>query len=360
MRLFIIVFLFVLVGCATGEKEGYGFRLKGNVIYCDATEVGVWEVGGSAPLLTVPMRNGRFELEGMLPERGEYILKIGDRKMKILLDGDDMELHANYEDLTSDFLYGSPAKQAEQALHLLLETKYNRVIDSMVNAYTVEAVKTGVQDIDVLGRKVQELGGVRKALIESFIRENAGSIYMPLAIEKYMEENPVWGKELFDLVSPDIRQSLPGRLLNEKLDYLTATAIGVPFKAFEAVGRDGQTVQVGGVKGKVCVIDFWASWCGPCREEMQYLKQLYQELAGEDVCFYSISLDKKKDAWLKADKEEQLAWQSLWLKDSFESPVCKSLCIEAIPFILVIDRDGRIAGKKLRDEALKELIRSIV
>lgn len=360
MRLFIIVFLFVLGGCASGEKDGYDFRLKGNVIYCDATEAGVWEVDGSAPLLTAPVRDGRFELKGTLPERGEYMLMIGDRNMNILLDGADMELHANYENLTGDFLYGSPAKQAERELHMLLETKYNRAVDSVVKAYSLEAMQTGVQDIDKLGRKVQEMGGMRQKLIENFIRENAGNIYMPLAIENYMGDNPVWGKELFELVTPEIRQSLPGRLLDEKLKYLTATAVGVPFAAFEAADRDGQMVRVGGDKGKVCVIDFWASWCGPCREEMQYLKQLYKELEGKDVCFYSISLDKKKDAWVKADKEEQLVWQSLWLKESFQSPVCKSLCIEAIPFILVIDRDGRIAGKKLQDEGLKELIRSIV
>lgn len=360
MRLIIIVFLFVLGGCVSGEKGGYNFRLKGNVIYCDATEAGVWEVGGSAALLTAPVHDGRFELKGTLPERGEYMLTIGDREMGILLDGADMELHANYEDLTDEFLYGSPAKQAEQELHMLLETKYNRAVDSVVKAYSMEVMQTGVQDIDKLGRKVQEMGGMRQKLIENFIRKNAGNIYMPLAIENYMGDNPVWGKELFELVAPEIRQSLPGRLLDEKLKYQTATAVGVPFAAFEAADRDGKMVRVGGDKGKVCVIDFWASWCGPCREEMQYLKQLYAELAGEDVCFYSISLDKKKDAWLKADEEEQLAWQSLWLKESFKSPVCKFLCIEAIPFILVIDRDGRIAGKKLRDEALKELIRSIV
>lgn len=355
----ILYMLFLCMGGLSAMGEGYFFRLKGNVIYCDATGVELLDGQGKV-WLSAPCREGQFVLKGTLPEPGEYILKIGERKVNLLLDGKDMELFANYEQLASDFLYGSPAKQAEHRLHMLLMTRYQRVVDSIVGNFRIDPELGEEKKFDLLAEKVLGMENVRKELITNFIREYAGSIYAPVAIGQYMNENHVWGSRLYELLTPEIRESLPGRLLGEKLKHLASTAIGVPFVEFDALDRDGRTVKVGGKKGKVCVIDFWASWCGPCRAEMQYLKQLYKELEGKDVCFYSISLDQKKDAWLQADQEEQLQWSSLWLEKAFKAPVCKSLCIEAIPFIIVIDKEGKIAGKGLRGKALAEKVEQLL
>ncbi|MFR5659019.1 MAG: TlpA family protein disulfide reductase, partial [Butyricimonas faecihominis] len=98
----------------------------------------------------------------------------------------------------------------------------------------------------------------------------------------------------------------------------------------------------------------------PCRAMMQQLKELYKTYAGQSVDFISISLDYTEKAWLPAHEEEQIPWGSYWLKENFKSTIAERLGIEAIPFIVVVDQKGRIAGKNLRDQKLIDKVSELL
>lgn len=131
--------------------------------------------------------------------------------------------------------------------------------------------------------------------------------------------------------------------------------IGNPAPAFTCQNPKGKNLSPAKYKGKVLVLDFWASWCGPCRQEIPNMKKYYEEFKGQDVEFLSVSIDAKEEAWRKALKEENMAWPQGWVKDGGKE-VMDLYQFGGIPFILVIDKDGNLYKKHVRGEGIKTAI----
>jgi thiol-disulfide isomerase/thioredoxin len=112
-------------------------------------------------------------------------------------------------------------------------------------------------------------------------------------------------------------------------------------------------------KGKIVVIDFWASWCGPCRNEIPHLKEVYEKYHPQGVEILSVSIDKKEAAWRKALAEEEMAWTQV-LAPKAGKQTMKDYQFSGIPFIIILDKQGKIVAKQLRgkkiDEKLDELL----
>lgn len=130
---------------------------------------------------------------------------------------------------------------------------------------------------------------------------------------------------------------------------------GNPAPMFTCQNPKGKKISLDDFKGKVLVVDFWASWCGPCRKEIPHLKEYYEEFKGKDVDFLSVSIDQKEDAWRKAMKEENMAWKQGWVKDAGKE-VMNLYQFSGIPYIIVLDKDGKIYKKHLRGEAVKKAV----
>ncbi len=112
-------------------------------------------------------------------------------------------------------------------------------------------------------------------------------------------------------------------------------------------------------KGEILVLDFWASWCGPCRAEIPHLKKAYQEYHTQGVTFFSVSIDKDEGAWRKAMKEEKMPWMQAQAPKAGKE-VMKLYQFSGIPYILVLDKEGRIVGKNLRGKALMNKLDELV
>ena len=139
------------------------------------------------------------------------------------------------------------------------------------------------------------------------------------------------------------------------------TALGIKYQDFEFTTPDGQKVMLSKYvpKGKVVMLEFWASWCGPCRAEIPHLKYL-TETKSDVFSIVSISLDENKDAWKKAMKEEGMDWAQLNDAHGFEGEIAKAYNIFGIPQSLVLDREGRIMKVGLRGAFLDAYIDDMV
>ncbi|WEK19929.1 MAG: TlpA disulfide reductase family protein [Candidatus Pedobacter colombiensis] len=110
-------------------------------------------------------------------------------------------------------------------------------------------------------------------------------------------------------------------------------------------------------RGKYLIIDFWASWCGPCRQEIPHLKEVYKKYKDKGLEILSVSVDAKPADWKKAMNEERMAWPQINAVES--KPVMASYMFSGIPYLVVVDKDGKIVEKNVRGESLDKAMKKI-
>lgn len=160
--------------------------------------------------------------------------------------------------------------------------------------------------------------------------------------------------ELAAKFSDEDRKSLLAQKIENMASHMKQFAVGSKSLSVSLPDRNGTIVNLSDFRGKLVLIDFWASWCGPCRAEMQSLKKIYEEIKGDDLAFISISLDEERDRWLKAMDTDKIPWIMLWEQKGLKDSELGTLFgFKSIPFIVLIDKDGTLLARGLRGEDVR-------
>ncbi|HXU25784.1 MAG TPA: TlpA disulfide reductase family protein, partial [Bacteroidia bacterium] len=125
---------------------------------------------------------------------------------------------------------------------------------------------------------------------------------------------------------------------------------------FTLTTPEGKPLSISSFKGKVVLVDFWASWCGPCRKENPNVVAIYKKLHAKGFDVYGVSLDDNKEKWLNAIKTDGLIWNHASDLKGWDNQVAKQFGIDAIPFTILLDKEGKIIGKGLRGAELESAV----
>ena len=122
----------------------------------------------------------------------------------------------------------------------------------------------------------------------------------------------------------------------------------------------GDTVRLSSLRGKVVLLDFWASWCGPCRIANKGLAKIYSKFKASGFEIYSVSLDEQKDDWLKAVKKDKINWLQVIEPGGWETPTAQRWAVSALPTTYLIDREGRLVAMDLEGKDLEKALKDLL
>lgn len=161
---------------------------------------------------------------------------------------------------------------------------------------------------------------------------------------------------VYDQLMPGAQSSVIGKMLAAKIKSLQKVDVASIAPDFTLQTPEGKDISLYSIRGKLKIIDFWASWCGPCRLENPNVVKLYSEFKDKGLAILSVSLDEKKDPWLKAIKMDGMPWFHASSLDGFEGKVVQAYHIDAVPTIFILDENNEIIAKNLRGEKLREFV----
>ena len=272
---------------------------------------------------SVAVADGKFVIEGANENDPVFVTGATDQNVQFWFVSEPGEIQISEEGMPS----GTPLNDAikgflEKANDVKTEADLNALIDSHMKEHP--------NDLS---------GAFCLYLLSDYIGLNNLSTYLDNCGE---------------VVNDAIHKIIP----QEKFDNAAKSAPGKMFTDFEAE-YEGQVQKLSDYvgKGKYVLVDFWASWCGPCMEEMPKLLSLYNKYSYKGLGIIGISLDKNKKDWINSYKDKNANWIQLWDKDG---EVAEMFQINAIPHTIVVNQKGEVIGSHLRSKQLNELLYKIL
>lgn len=199
-----------------------------------------------------------------------------------------------------------------------------------------------------------------KAYVREFVKAQSNNVVGPYMVVTNIYQYPY--QDLVDVranFGENISASKYIKMLDEQIEKLQKLEIGQAAPVFVQNDADGKPVSLADYKGKYVLIDFWASWCGPCRQENPNVVEAYTKFHDEGFDILGVSLDRSKGPWLKAIADDNLSWTQVSDLKYWNNEASKMYAVSSIPANFLIDPDGKILAKDLRGEDLQNKLKEI-
>ena len=377
--LFLNLSLLTLIACA--EKSSDKYHLSGKIEGLNNQQMILQFVNFKENVdidTTTSDANGNYVFEGKVAEPGFYRINANGKFWMIRLDNETVVYNADFSDdlLTKvEVLKSENAKQFQDVISFFVakQTEMNQLSNEYQTKSMAQAAPAELKDIEnrylalqknlmtIIKEKLENTTDPITALYLMSALQNEDEFeYLKTKVNEYAEilPNSIYIKQYQEQIKAREDQLAQQAAMEAASNKFT---IGSEAPDFTQKMPNGKDLKLSDLRGKVVLIDFWASWCKPCRMENPNLVKAYNEYKDKGFTILGVSLDKDRQSWINAIAQDGLVWESHVSDLQFwNNAAAKEYGVQSIPAAFLIDENGIIIGRDLRGQALEDKLKEIL
>ncbi|WP_396210126.1 redoxin domain-containing protein [Flavobacterium sp.] len=352
---------FLIAGTADGVKNGKKVFIE------TQTETGFIAKD------TAVVENGKFELKGIAEAVDLGFIRIEDENVNlpIILEEGKISVAIKTDTILNSKIGGTDNNDKFQSFNDASKVVVNKKMKfEKANLERITAAKKA-NDTATVNQIMKEYGKFQDDLnkvSKDFIKNNPDAYLSVLLLENFLMRQYLTAEEItsyFAKIDKSLLNTKSAKNIKKVLDAIKndpAAKVEVGGKApdFSAKNPEGKQISLKESMGKVTIIDFWASWCGPCRGENPNVVALYKELHAKGLNIIGVSLDKDAAKWKEAIAKDGLVWPQISNLKFWDEPIAKQYNVESIPATFILDAKGVIVARDLRGDALKAKVTELL
>nr|WP_321356400.1 TlpA disulfide reductase family protein [uncultured Draconibacterium sp.] len=344
---------FIIEGTVPAEWETQNVQLK----FLDE------DLNDSIIIAHSPVKSNQFKMKGSIAHPNYVVLQFSSNK----------SVYFFLENTTTTIKFSPQAGApiiSGSALNIQLEVFYSQFAPfrqelQKIRDEIVEARNLQKDSPDFLTRKRSQMDTIIQKMVKcqkTFIAEHPNSLATAyiLRMSKTDLEMP-FVQSVYSNFDDEIKSSSIGKSLKKQITAQEKTALGNSFIDIQLVDVKGKEITISELaeNQEYLLLDFWASWCGPCRHENDNILKIHNQYHSKGLQIVGISLDVKKEAWQKAIQEDHITWTQLSDLKGWNSPLVAKYGIEGIPYTVLVNKEGKIVAKGLRGENLSVKLKEV-